>query len=216
MTVSLTYQAVFAGQAGWPSLTEPAGLTVGYGLHSVVQLGTLLGIWWLCVRMLGGAAPLGWRAPRVLRQVAAAAVALISFAPVYFATYALARLGFHLLDTAPVLQAPVQAALDSLDDPARFAMVAFVAVVVAPLFEEVLFRGVLVGGLVAHVGPAPAAVASAIAFALVHLNPLPLMPLYALGVLLAGLRLRTGSLVAPIVCHALFNALQLALMVWGR
>jgi membrane protease YdiL (CAAX protease family) len=84
------------------------------------------------------------------------------------------------------------------------------AVIFAPLVEELLFRGVLLRGLLRKVEPATAVLISAVIFALVHYlgdpNTLPFLPALAgLGAVLAVVALRSGDLSASIFIHAGFN-----------
>ncbi|HEV7862046.1 MAG TPA: CPBP family intramembrane glutamic endopeptidase [Acidimicrobiia bacterium] len=84
------------------------------------------------------------------------------------------------------------------------------AVIFAPLVEELLFRGVLLRGLLRKVEPPTAVLLSAVIFALVHYigdpNTLPFLPALAgLGAVLAVTALRTGDLSASIFIHAGFN-----------
>ncbi|MFC1705393.1 lysostaphin resistance A-like protein [Planctomycetota bacterium] len=94
-------------------------------------------------------------------------------------------------------------------------LICFVAVFVAPVAEEVFFRGLLYGPLRTHVGKAWAIAITSVCFALVH--PLVDMPAIALlGVVLALAYERTGSLVAPISAHAANNVYGLALLAAER
>lgn len=93
-----------------------------------------------------------------------------------------------------------------------------VAVVMAPLVEEVLFRGLLFQSLRRRVGMWPAALLSTAVFAVVHVEiilsqPVALAGLFALGTFLAWAFHRTGSLVVPIVGHAVFNGISVLLAV---
>lgn len=107
-------------------------------------------------------------------------------------------------------------------------LIVFSAVIVAPLFEELLFRGHLQTALgaslarrMAHdppasspVGPGPrwAAVGlAALLFALVHGVGWMLPPLMLLGICLGYAYERTGNLWVPIAMHAAFNAVSVAL-----
>ncbi len=82
------------------------------------------------------------------------------------------------------------------------------AVVAAPLFEEFIFRGLIFGGLRRSLGAAPSITASAAVFAIVH-PPVSMIPVLVLG-LFAGLAYeRTRMLLAPILAHALYNAVVL-------
>lgn len=79
------------------------------------------------------------------------------------------------------------------------------AVVVAPFTEEVIFRGYLYGVIRQYAGRFAAAVTSAILFATVHHN-IPAIPaLFVLGIGFALAYERTGSLLAPMLMHVLFN-----------
>lgn len=86
------------------------------------------------------------------------------------------------------------------------------AVVVAPLSEELFFRGVLLQALCLHLGRAwPAVLISAGCFGLVHAaQPQDVLPLLSMGVVLAYLRVRTGSLWPCVLVHVLFNARTMA------
>ena len=84
-------------------------------------------------------------------------------------------------------------------------------VVVAPATEELLFRGVILTGLLRRYRTAPAVVCSAILFAVVHLNPCQLPAGFATGLFLGWLFSRTRSLWPCIAMHAIFNA-QMALL----
>jgi membrane protease YdiL (CAAX protease family) len=89
-------------------------------------------------------------------------------------------------------------------------------VVAAPLGEEVFFRGFLFGSLRGRMGFAPAAAISATAFALFHVTPLLVVLMFFVGVALAWLYERRGSLVAPIGAHAMFNVIGYTLLLMER
>jgi len=81
------------------------------------------------------------------------------------------------------------------------------AVLVAPLVEELFFRGVLLQALCLQFKLGWVAVAvSAVAFGGVHAQPQDVLPLVTMGVVLGYLRLRTGALWPCMLVHALFNA----------
>jgi membrane protease YdiL (CAAX protease family) len=90
-----------------------------------------------------------------------------------------------------------------------FALNAAVVVLAAPLVEELAYRGVGFG-LLARFGAAAAVVLSAIAFAADHGLVAGFPALFAFGVAVALVRLRTGSIYPGMLLHACFNALALA------
>ena len=72
--------------------------------------------------------------------------------------------------------------------------------------EELLCRGTLLSGLKRSLGPRTAVVVSAFLFAVLHLSPYRFLPQFALGIALAALTLRTGSIGPAILLHAGHNA----------
>jgi membrane protease YdiL (CAAX protease family)/uncharacterized RDD family membrane protein YckC len=89
----------------------------------------------------------------------------------------------------------------------------FLVVVAAPLSEEIFFRGFMYGGLRRRLAPWAAALISGLVFGMLHftgggtITVVP--PLLLLGVLLALLYERTGSLWPPIILHAVNNGIAL-------
>ncbi len=82
---------------------------------------------------------------------------------------------------------------------------ALVATVMAPLAEELFFRGFVFPGLLRRIGLLWGAVVSAVLFALPHGDVATLIPIFLLGVLLAWVYYRTGSLWTSILVHCGFN-----------
>ncbi|HEU4963252.1 MAG TPA: CPBP family intramembrane glutamic endopeptidase [Bacilli bacterium] len=77
---------------------------------------------------------------------------------------------------------------------------------IAPLGEELLFRGVLQSTLTAKWGPLLGVLASAFCFALIHVDLVLFLPIFLMGILFAVLYRITGTLWAPIWMH-IFNNL---------
>jgi hypothetical protein len=84
------------------------------------------------------------------------------------------------------------------------------AVLAAPIFEEFIFRGLIFAGLRRSLDVFPAILASAAVFAIVH-PPASMIPVFGLGVCAAVAFDRSKMLLAPMVAHAIYNALMLAL-----
>lgn len=85
--------------------------------------------------------------------------------------------------------------------------------VTAPVFEELLFRGMALPLAARSGGAIPAILATAAAFALIHLHPAALLPLFVLAVFLSLAYIYTRSLGAAIIMHALFNLVNIALLL---
>jgi membrane protease YdiL (CAAX protease family) len=87
-----------------------------------------------------------------------------------------------------------------------------IAVVMAPIVEETMFRGVLFRGLRNRMSPGKAAAFSSFVFASLHPTlPMGFFPIFALGMVLATLREKTGSVYPGMIVHALNNGLMMAL-----
>jgi hypothetical protein len=94
--------------------------------------------------------------------------------------------------------------------PGGHALAWMLAVVVAPVFEEIFFRGLLVRRMLKQQRPSVAAIVSALLFALAHIDPVNLWMYFLFGWALSWLYIRTGSLVAAIVAHSGANLIFLA------
>lgn len=95
------------------------------------------------------------------------------------------------------------------DTPLGIALIAVATVVLAPLAEEVVFRGVLLRAFEGRFGAAVGLAVSSIAFGSAHIVAYAIPPILFFGVLLGVLSLKTRSLWASIVAHSLFNAVAL-------
>lgn len=91
----------------------------------------------------------------------------------------------------------------------------FLIVLVAPISEEIFFRGFMFGGLRTRLSLWPAAAISATVFASLHLsggNITIVPPLLVLGLLFAWLYEYTGSLGPPIALHMVNNAVAFTVL----
>jgi len=86
-------------------------------------------------------------------------------------------------------------------------------VIVAPVTEELLFRGWLLPDLKEQYGKVPALVWSSVLFGLVHVEPSAILYATVGGFVLGAVALRTKSSLASIGMHAGVNALPLLLPV---
>jgi len=83
----------------------------------------------------------------------------------------------------------------------------------APLFEEVICRGVVLGSLRAKYGIWAAWVGSSLFFAVLHIVPAMVVNALFVGLILGWLCLATGSLWASILLHAINNAAAYLLLI---
>ena len=92
-------------------------------------------------------------------------------------------------------------AMASLNGVFAFAMM----VIAAPVFEELLFRGIILEGLLNNYSPFKAILVSSLLFGLVHLNPWQFIAGLVLGLFMGWVYYHTRSVLSTIIIHASAN-----------
>ncbi len=195
------------GVAPWLLVLQPAAFqaaAVGTAVYLMRRRGT------------------GWRrafgigeGPLPLRLLQGAALYVAAMPVVVF--YALCS--YVLLQAAgvPVERQPV---VDLLADPAQplgvQLYVGVLAVAGAPLGEEILFRGIALPPVMRRLPPLGAMALVSLLFAGMHLTPVAVLPLFVFAMALSLAYLHTGSLLVPMVMHALFNGVSIAVLLYVR
>lgn len=86
----------------------------------------------------------------------------------------------------------------------------------APLIEELMFRGAIQGYLLRRCSPWTAIIVSAVVFGVIHMNPQQMAYATLLGIVFGWIYYRTRSLLPVIVGHVLNNSVAVVTMkVWG-
>lgn len=81
----------------------------------------------------------------------------------------------------------------------------FVAVILAPIFEEIMCRGLILNSLRKAMPKWAAIVLSSLIFGVMHGNAVQIIYATALGVLLGWIYTKTDSILIPMICHFAFN-----------
>jgi len=106
---------------------------------------------------------------------------------------------------------------DHLPTSTTDRIAAFAAVgVMAPVVEELVFRGLLYRAARSRWGVGGATVITSLFFGIAHWEPWSLFGLVGLGLVMCWLYERTGSLLAPILAHGVHNVLSLTIMTRSR
>lgn len=179
------------------SLDLDVGLMV-----SLAELSLLVPVWWLTVRKY----KVGWQALG-LRSFKGGMIGLgcglmiLSFAFNFFYSLFLALFDLRMqVDLVPILA--------ELSSP--WWLLAG-GVIVAPAAEEVFFRGFVFAGLRQRYDWKRAAFISSALFAVIHITPTAMIPVFILGYIFAYLYHRSNSIWPAILMHISTNALALGL-----
>lgn len=91
----------------------------------------------------------------------------------------------------------------------------FLIIIVAPIIEEIVFRGLFYKTLKNFIPFVQASIISSLIFAIIHENILSLTILFLLSLYLTWIYERTNSILYPILTHSIFNFLNLLLIYIG-
>ena len=91
----------------------------------------------------------------------------------------------------------------------------FLIIIVAPIIEEIVFRGLFYKTLKNFIPFVQASIISSLIFAIIHENILSLTILFLLSLYLTWIYERTNSILYSILTHSIFNFLNLLLIYIG-
>jgi uncharacterized protein len=204
---SVVFAAIFGSPGGSALLLTSIAFSAALAVFTVL---------WVAVRHRGWVPALGLRSSRAANDVALGAWAGASiFALAAFVVLPLLQIVWRLLTggAPPAISQPVVPV-----DPTPVQIVLAVAAVVigAPVGEELFFRGFLFGSLRARLSFLPSAGISSVIFAFLHGQALLILVMVFVGIALAYLYERRGSLATSIAAHAMFNLIGFTLILMYR
>ncbi len=217
--LALVSLQLLAGSCAWLAMRFgwlPRGAAAGLPLMILESLildgaGLLVLYVYLRWRGLAPAVALNLRWNQARRGLLGGAVTYLAVLPLLFTTAVIYQFILLWAGIAPSMQSVIELMLQARD-PRTLAYLLFLATVLAPLFEECLFRGIVLPVLLRRLGTGPAIVLSSLIFAAIHLHLPSLAPLFVVSVGFSMAYLYTGSLWAPVCMHAIFNGVNLALL----
>jgi len=204
------------------SLLDKAGVAAfklpgGFGAVLVATL-SFQGAAWALIGIFLWQHDLDWREafglrdPQLPRALGRALLMVVALLPVLWALQSVAVWALTRLGWPPDDQTAVQLFENAHTVWGRLYMGLF-AVVLAPVAEEFIFRGMLFP-FVKQLGfPRLAWLGVSALFAFIHLDAAIFIPLFVLALGLTWLYVKTGNLLAAITAHAVFNAVNLGLLV---
>jgi len=197
---------------GWVQQAEKeaaAALVQGVLFHGVA----LFMVWLLMrARNCSWNAAFGMNWVCLKRALGQGLLSYVGILPVIFVISLVYQLFLYAAGYPVTLQDVVEIFLEPQSGWSLFCLM-LLAVVVAPLVEEMLFRGILLPVLMKKIGLGAAVVVSSILFALIHQHLPSLIPLFVLSIALSLLYVYSGSLWGAIVLHALFNGISICILL---
>lgn len=118
--------------------------------------------------------------------------------PAQWFSFALEKIGF-------------EASALTFDSGAEIALAVLAAGIIAPVAEEMVFRGALTGGLMKKTKPWLAIIIGAACFALMHMNPEQTVYQFLLGCVAGTVAYCSGSVIPAIIVHFVNNAAALVM-----
>jgi len=154
-----------------------------------------------------GVRALGFRSSHWARALAVGVLAYLVAAPTLLGVEICWRWLLETLDASYVEQGLVTTARGL--HGGQLALFAVLGTLVAPFFEELIFRAFLQPLLVQNLGDRWGVVVAALLFEAAHFNLAAFLPIFVLGMVLGATMLRTQRFIAPWAIHALHNAVAL-------
>jgi uncharacterized protein len=154
----------------------------------------------------------GFNQPGALWAMLLALVVTLAALPCAWILGQLSAQSMTWFQLEPEVQEAVTTLQSTVDVPQQIYM-AGAAILLVPVAEELLFRGVLYPTIKGLGWPRAAFWGTAILFGAVHLTAMTFVPLTFLGLCLTWLYEKTENLLAPIFAHSLFNLANLLLLV---
>ena len=213
-------QLLLRATVGHALRAQPEGSTIELILYgSTFHVGAILA--WLCAHLVvrrrrQAAALPGAPTARVspLLTIRGAVLAFLAVMPLAGGT-AMAWERFLNVVGLPTERQELVDLFVQTKSPVLLALMIALALVVAPVSEELVFRAGLFRFLRSRAPRWVAFTVSAGLFALLHGNWVSSLPLFVLGLLFAAAYERTGRLAVPMLAHAFFNLNTLLLVLSG-
>jgi membrane protease YdiL (CAAX protease family) len=222
VVVAVSFLALSSAIIGlsWALYGEDSVEALGAEAASVVMLDFVLiaVVLWVIGRKGAGWHALGFRSPKGTLGIARRSPWLDLVVAAFIASFV-----FRIIVVVFVLGAEAigadellpeaQLSSEYFDHTFVIAIIGIGVVFGAPVAEELFFRGFLFGGLRRYFGFPVAAAISGLLFSVVHFQIGLFLPYAVLGILLAYMYERSGSLFAPITAHFFFNGLSFLILL---
>jgi hypothetical protein len=162
-----------------------------------------------------GLQDLGLRIDYLFKNILAGVVGYIVFFPLLVVVTLTVAFLTGLFKFQP-LPHPMLETLVEGKNPLILSLIIFLAVFVAPLVEELFFRGFMYKVLRNRIGIGRGILLTSAIFAFLHANIIAFLPIFGLALMLNYLYEKTGSLVSSITLHSLHNTAVVIILLLGK
>ena len=163
-------------------------------------------LYFVLAKYRAGLDALGIRTSSFFRNILSGIMAYIFILPFLLAILFISMRVLDLLGYSPPPQPVFEVFMEEKNSKVLFFLTIFVSIL-GPLVEEMFFRGFMYGAIKKRFGIICATFLRAAVFSLLHTNIIGFLPIMTLGILLAYIYEKTGSLVAPLAVHITHNSI---------
>jgi uncharacterized protein len=210
---------VFAFIQGMLSGKVPILMDLNFRMVSDTAFMNIAGItviFYFVFRKYGhGASAIGLSAVSPLKVVLTALAGYVAIVPVLTLIILLTFVFIRAVGYDPPVQPIVEVFIEEKKASVIWMSVVFAAIF-GPVAEEIFFRGFMYPAVKKKWGVAAALIATSAIFSLLHAHAAGFLPIMALGVFLAYLYERTGSLFVPMAVHMIHNMCMLVMVMLAR
>jgi uncharacterized protein len=187
---------------GTPAIDKRASMVLDTVLMDIIVF--LFILYFVVVKYKQRITALGISLKNIMKNLWIALSGYIAFLPILAIIFSSVIFAAKALNYTPAPE-PIYELVFKEQRPVLLTIISVMVVFFGPVIEEIFFRGFLYSALKKSLNMTKAMVISAFIFSLLHTNVLGFAPIMALGVFLAYLREKTGSLIPSIVVHIIHN-----------
>ena len=152
-------------------------------------------------------------APRkIIKHVLLGVLFYLAIMPILLVCQFTWQVFLHIIDHQPDLQDVAHFVLGETNMPMRIYLV-IMGVALAPIMEEIFFRGILLPICTRRGGIAKGIILVSLIFATIHFHVPSLVPLFILSVAFSLAYFYSKSIIVPITMHSIFNGTSMILLM---
>jgi membrane protease YdiL (CAAX protease family) len=190
----------------------PLGKAILMGIQYLLVSGVTIAVIWRRVRARGSR-PLRALGLRLQQGFSLIRTGIAGYAAFLTMMVGLALLLGWLMGGSLHLAQTTEEIIGAAQTPGEVAIYFVLVCIFAPIFEELIFRGYVYGGLRGIMSPRAAIIVAAALFAAVHLSVEAFLVITLIGAMLCYLYERSRSLIPGMIAHGLHNGLVMAVML---